>query len=592
MTLGVSVRLASLLRAAFLCVVAPVAALAADGFDISSGMAATGAEGVERVLTAVEIDMSGTTGDVARDKAIAARVRASLGLSAGDMFDRTLADGAVLRARGVPGVRNATYRLRASFNPDGLALVVTIAMDRNAGDRPFVTGLLADGTSFPTLYRSDSALLQLTLNGGSGQFSDGNPWFGNPETFTKNNPLVRVPPLGARTGARANWMEHYVEYGLAGMTQIGDAPIYAYGAFSGLTAYSRGRDIFRDDARSTTGVEKAYGGLLYVAPEGDFSVNISGGRQNFTLNDGFLISQYGSQYNAGQRPGIYLAPRTTHDFAVVGTVKWGDWTLKGFLLDPNEPKTMDLDSKTQVAGANLRYSFTPTFYGDVSFLWSPRSNTKYPIAGADPTPTRSGVKTYAAHVRWSDRSLLPGVWLEAEGAYQSHTFIPMSAWAGYATAGYLASWAPWTPSISYRYAHFSGDKCDTLPYERFDPLFSGGLNEWLQGISMAKVLSQTNSHTQRIRFNVAPTARLNLTLDLFLRRADVMNNLGANPALGQLKFKDLGKELMFTTRWAITDNFYFLGIASLAKPGEAIKAITNTPAKNWTTLQAQLFWTL
>ncbi len=572
------------------CTAAPVAR-AADGFDLSAAAVAAGAESGLRVVTAVEVETSGTTGEVGRDKAIAARIKSTLGLSAGDVFNRTLADGAVLRARGIPGVRNATYRLRASYNPDGLTLVIAAALEKGA-DRPPLGGVLVDGKSFPTLYRSNKALLQLTLNGGSGLFTDGNPWFGNPDTFTKNNPLVRVPQLGAQTGARASWMEHYVEYGLAGMTQVGDAPIYAYGAFSGLTAYSRGRDIFRDDARSTTGIEKAYGGLLYVAPEGDFSANISGGRQNFTLNDGFLISQFGSQYNAGQRPGVYLAPRTTHDFAVVGTVKRGAWTLKGFLLDPNEPKTKDLDSKTQVAGANLRYNFTPTFYGDVSFLWSPRSNTKYPIAGANPTPTRSGVKTYAAHLRWSDRSLLPGVWLEAEGAYQSHAFIPMSAWAGYGTAGYLASWAPWSPSISYRYAYFSGDRRETLPYERFDPLFSGGLNEWLQGISMAKVLSQTNSHVQRIRFNLAPTARLNLTLDLFLRRADVMNNLGANPALGQLKSTDLGRELTFTTRWAISDNFYFLGIASLARPGEAIRAITNTPAKNWTTLQAQLFWTL
>lgn len=591
MTTVASGRLVGRVGVALLCAAAPGAAMGAEGFDLPPGMAASGGESAERVLTAVEIETSGTTGDVARDKEIAVRIRSTLGLAAGDVFDRALADGATLRARGVPGVRNATYKLRAFWNPQGLALIVSVTLERGA-ERPSLSGLLVDGKSFPALYRSDSALLQATLNGGSGLFSDGNPWFGSPDTFTKNNPLVRSPPLGTQTGARASWMEHYAEYGLAGMMQIGNAPVYAYGAVSGLTAYTRGRDIFRDDARSTTRVEKAYGGLLYVAPEGDFSANLSGGRQNFTLNDGFLISQYGSQFNAGPRPGVYLAPRTTHDFAVVGTAKWGNWTLKGFLLDPNEPKTKELDSKTQVAGANLRYNFTPTFYGDVSFLSSPRSSTKYVIAGADPMPTRDGVKTYAAHLRWSDRAFLPGVWLEAEGAYQSHSFIAMSAWAGYGTAGYLASWAPWTPSISYRYAYFSGDRRDTLPYERFDPLFSGGLNEWLQGISMAKVLTQTNSHTQRIRFNVAPTARLNLTLDLFLRRADVMNNLSANPALGQLKFKDLGRELTFSTRWAISDNFYFLGIASLAQPGDAIRAITNNPAKNWTTLQAQLFWTL
>jgi len=581
-----------LLAIAALCVagLAPVAR--AQGIDLSPAMVAAGAEGVDRVLNDIRVETSGTTGDTARDADIAAKVRLSIGVSTGDVFNRALAEGAVMRARRMPGVRNISYRLAATYNPDGLILAFVVALEKNYAERPAISGALVDGKGLPTLYRNGSALLQFTLNGGSGLFSDANPWFGDPIAFTRNNPLVRVPALGAQTGARATWMEHSIEYGAAGMTQIGDTPIYAYGAISGLTAASRGRDIFRDDARSTTRIEKGYGGLLYVAPEGDLSVNLSGGRQNFTLNDGFLISQFGSQYNAGPRPGVYLAPRTAHDWAFVGTVKWGQWTLKGFVLDPNEPKTKDLDSKTQVAGVNLRYNFTPTFYGDVSFLNSPRSNTKYPIAGANPTPTRSGVKTYAAHLRWSDRAVLPGVWMEAEGAYQSHQYIPMSAWAGYGTVGYLAAWAPWTPSLSYRYAYFSGDKRDTLPYERFDPLFSGGLNEWLQGISLAKALSQTNSHVQRVRFNLAPTPRLNLTLDVFLRRADVMNNLGGNPALSQLKFKDLGRELTFTTRWAASDNFYILGIASLAKPGEAIRAITNLPAKNWTTLQAQLFWSL
>ncbi|WP_295447285.1 hypothetical protein [uncultured Thiodictyon sp.] len=64
------------------------------------------------------------------------------------------------------------------------------------------------------------------------------------------------------------------------------------------------------------------------------NANVSIGRQNFTLNDGFLISQYGSQYNAGPRPGVYLAPRTTHDLAVLGQATIGRWTLQGFFLDP------------------------------------------------------------------------------------------------------------------------------------------------------------------------------------------------------------------------------------------------------------------
>jgi hypothetical protein len=93
----------------------------------------------------------------------------------------------------------------------------------------------------------------------------------------------------------------------------------------------------------------------------------------------------------------------------------------------------------------------------------------------------------------------------------------------------LARSLPWTPSLSYRYAAFSGDDPDTATFERFDPLYSGGLSEWLQGITINKALSQANRHTHRIRFNVAPDEALNLTFDWYLHTADTLNNLGGNP---------------------------------------------------------------
>ena len=95
-----------------------------------------------------------------------------------------------------------------------------------------------------------------------------------------------------------------------------------------------------------------------------------------------------------------------------------------------------------------------------------------------------------------------------------------------------------------------------------------------------------------MRFNVSPDPRLNFTLDLFLHRAEVANNLGANPAISQLKSNDLGKELHFVTRWAISQNFYFVGVASQAIPGKALKlAMPPGAAKPWSSLQAQLYWT-
>jgi hypothetical protein len=167
----------------------------------------------------------------------------------------------------------------------------------------------------------------------------------------------------------------------------------------------------------------------------------------------------------------------------------------------------------------------------------------------------------------------------------------MSAWAGYGTVGYLARDLPWTPSLSYRFSGFSGDDPATETYERFDALYSGGLAEWLQGISISKLARPENRLTHRLRLNVAPEPRLNLTLDWFLHRADQLNNIGANPAIAQLSSRDLGQEVQLTGRWAISERLYFLGIGGVAIPGDAIDSAAGGEAEPWTTLQAQIFWT-
>jgi hypothetical protein len=536
-------------------------------------------------LTGITVELQDSTGDPARDAALRRAVEAVLPLAPGSVFDRLLADGATLQARRVEGVRNAVWRLESTVNPDGAMLIVSVSLARDA---PPASGLLQTGSGYPTLYRNDRQVLTLTVNGGSGFFTDLNPWFRQPLAFTRGNPLVQEPALGAQTGSSASWTEQYIEYGINGMTQLGDSPAYLYGALTGLTAVSIGRDIFRDDTRSTTRIEKAYLGLLLADPQGRYSGTVSFGRQNFTLNDGFLVAQYGSQYNAGPRPGIYLAPRTTHDRSVLAQLRAGPWLGTFFRLDPNEFEP--LESNTVVAGGNLRYTFTPSTYVDASVIQVPRSGTRYARPGL-PAGTRDGLEVLAVHGRWADRAVLPGVWLESEVARQTNANFPMEAWGWYGTVGYLAAARRWKPSISYRYASLDGDDPNTETYERYDGLFSGGLNEWLQGITINKALTNANRNTHRVRLNVNPQPALNLTFDVFIHRAEDLNNVGGNPALGQLKSRDLGTELQFVTRWALSRQLYFVGVVSHAMPGDAIEqAVETGKVKPWTTLQAQFYW--
>lgn len=541
------------------------------------------------VVDSVRVNSRGSSGDAAKDAAILERVRSSIGLRQGDRLSSVALDLVAARLSDVAGVVSVQTSLAAAGGGDRTVVTVDVEIGPIGTALQQPTGFLAGGGpgSLPMLWRKEGQALRFILNVGLGAFSDSNPWFGSPETFTLGNPLVQDPAIGANTGARATWAEGWVEFGLGGVTQIGASNTAVYGAVTVIAPAVTGQDIFRNDFRSSIDIEKAYVGFLWSDPDRRRSLDVSAGRLNYTLNDGFLISQYVSQWNAGPRPGVYLAPRTALDFGAVAKGKLDAWSAAAFFLDPNEYEPFETDTK--LAGFNLRYGFTEPFYVDATIIRAVDSDLAYRTPSG-PIGTREGLTTVAAHLRWADRERFPGLWVEAEAAHQSHDDFSMDANAAYATIGYLAQDLPWTPSLTFRTSSFSGDNPATATYERFDPLYSGGLSEWLQGVSLGKVLTPSNRITQRIRLNVTPNPRLNLTLDAFWNRADVLNNIGGNPALAQLSSKDLGQELTFAARWALRDDLYFLGILSRAFPGKAIQDATGGQADDWTTVQAQLFW--
>jgi hypothetical protein len=517
-----------------------------------------------------------------------ASVRDALGLRPGDPWDPML--GAAIRARleARPSIRAIAFAGRAIGGGVGRELIVTIRPATAETKAPprglFVTG---DPDDFPVLYRAGGRHLQVILNGGFGIYSDGNPWFDRPKTFTRGNPLVEHPTVGANTGSRASWAEGFVQIGLGGVAPIAGADLYGFGAVSAIAPGSVGRDIFRDDPRATLDLELAYAGLLYAPTDERRRVKVSAGRQNFTLNSGFLISQFGSQWNAGPRPGVYMSPRTAHDFAFLASGRLGDWSAQVFWLDPNEYEP--IESNTRLTGLNLRHQAAGRWAWDGSVIYVPESDTRYRAPDARPRK-REGLWTVAGHVRRRAVPDASGAWLEAELAYQWHDDFPMAAWAGYGEAGWIARTSRWTPSLSYRFASFSGDDPDTTRYERFDTLYSGGLDQWLQGISINKVLTQANRKTHRVRLNIAPTPRLNLTFDYYKHIANQKNNLGANPALGTLSSKDLGEEIQLTIRWALSKRLFLQGITGIAFPGAAIEDATDGDAEPWNTAQLQMFW--
>ncbi|MRN67685.1 alginate export family protein [Brucella sp. 10RB9213] len=478
-------------------------------------------------------------------------------------------------------ISDARFYLLPSASQTGVKLVFEIDATSGTKTKQEPTGLfLGDTSSFPVLYESNRAVLRTIIGAGLGGYSDVNAWFGRPDLFNGRNPLA-----GKLPGRSNTWNEGYLELGVGGAAQLGESNLYGFGAVTGMFSWTLGQDIFRDDDRGFLDFEKAYGGVLYVSPENRKNhFKFSAGRQAYTLNDGFLVNAVRGSTSAGERGGLYLGPRLTNDFSVLAQGAYDRWNYSAFFIDPNEVES--LESDTTFLGANLRYNFTDKFSADTTLITIPNSKTQFSTPSGRLIP-REGLNTVSGHLKWTGAFEMPGLWLEGELAHQFHPGEDVSAWAYYGTVGYLMKEIGWTPSLSYRYAYFSGDDPNTSRYERFDPLLSTGLGIWLQGVSFGKITTNSNLETHRVQFNVAPDERLNLTFDYYLLRAPQLNNLGSNPALSTLTSHDLGQELSLSARWSATKSLYLQALVSHAIPGTALRDIGAD--RNWTTFQVSLY---
>ncbi|WP_200239725.1 hypothetical protein [Thiohalocapsa halophila] len=262
-------------------------------------------------ITSIVVDVEPP--NTPRADQLQASVRDALGLRPGDPWDPML--GAAIRARleARPEIRTVAFAGRAVGGGVGRELIVTVRPATAEAAAP-PRGLLVTGDpgDFPVLYRRGGRHLQVILNGGFGVYSDGKPWFNSPVTFTRGNPLVEDPAAGAGTGNRASWAEGFVQIGVGGVAPVAGEDLYGFGAVSGIAPGSVGRDIFRDDLRASFDLELGYAGLLYAPQDERRRLKVSAGRQNFTLNSGFLISQFGSQHPGQPQDAPGPAERRAH----------------------------------------------------------------------------------------------------------------------------------------------------------------------------------------------------------------------------------------------------------------------------------------
>lgn len=400
------------------------------------------------------------------------------------------------------------------------------------------------GTALPAaaaeLYADDDTHLQGSLEGAFGIF------------HSREN----YAPSGRLQEGSSSWREGYVKYGLSldqGLGNMGSS----YGAFSLLSSASWGDGDaagFSDGSERTTKIEDAYlgwrsGNLFEVL--GEDGVDVSFGRQNVMVGDGFLINgdalNIGKGLNDGEfnrGGGYYLAPRKAFDQTAVlrlgGKQGWrGDLM---WLKSDNRAQ-----AKTELYVGTLEHVADAGTVG-LTYIRTRDVDERY----ASPSQLqRKGMETYS--LRAAGNAGVENLSLSGEYAWQDRDQgADEKAW--YLEVGWTFADVAWSPTLTYRYSRFS---------EGFDPLFYGfsrGFGTWFQGEVAGNYAGPFNTNSRVHHVGLRATPLENLSIGALWFDFDTID---------QTRGDFSGRELDFYAELGLTENLVVMPVVGLYQPSKS-----------------------
>ncbi len=422
-----------------------------------------------------------------------------------------------------------------------------------------VSGLASVGAAQSAeIYNENGTRLSYGIDGMAGLFSTREDYIGE----------------GGKT-----WQEAFIHGILTGSTGLAGGEAYA-----GLGALARGTFGDGDAAGFTTGRERkldlddAYLGWRNASGV----LDVSFGRQQFQLGDGFLIAGDRANLGKGLEPlgfdvnrggAYYIAARKSFQkTALLRFDPEGPWRGDAFWLKSDNP----YQQGTALGGLNAEYHHSSL--GTMGLSWF-RITDVDQGAGLGVFDHRKGMRVTSLRGQGS---------LGVENLFTSFEYVDQrggstpvrnkaNAWT--VEAGWTFAGLPWSPTLNYRHARFSADKARTGTNEAFDPLFFGlsrGLGTWFQGEVASNYAGPANSGNKVDRLELTATPREDLTITL--QYWDIKS-------IGDAARLD-GREIDLFAFWKVNEKLTFVPLIGLYDPRGADVRIAQGNSRRNLYLQA------
>lgn len=382
---------------------------------------------------------------------------------------------------------------------------------------------------------------KVTLEADLGFFTQGNSYFGK---SAENH-------AGKKSD---HWWESLIRPGLdanyvlpSSQTIYGQFDVVQANTFGGVDAgYSNFGNSNSDDNGDIDSlrVDHAFvgwkSGNLFSGLDENF-LDISFGRQRYTLGNGFLFANEGSA--SGGRAAYWIGGRNSADYAAIIRMKTGNWSSDLVYFEPDLTKEYDKD--TTLGGGNLEY--TVEKMGNLGGGF-------YVMNSDDPAKDsmniynlRAGIFPFAV---FGGADALKPVHIEGEYAHEDMDAGYKNGNAWYAQISYEAEHCPWTPTLTYRYASFD---------KNYDYLFYGSTDweTWYQGEILGEypmVNNDLDSHMLKLK--VKPIEPVAVTLAYI--------NFNTHDT-----DEDFAQEYDLIVDWTVNDHLALSLVGGIATPDDA-----------------------